>query len=239
VRACEICCGPTVAPFVHCFACRTLAELLHGPLTPVLPASLCPVPGPLYRVLMGYKESPVDEARRRFARRVGELFDAFLSGHRVCVEEALGGSVGLVLPVPSSSRPSGSPLSHVDGLGPRTAAVLGQGACWLPPVLERGRGEIGHMRPNPAAFVVARHFQQAVRGSRVVLLDDTYVSGSRAQSAAMALRRAQARAVVIAPLGRVVRPERYRAHTALVDQTAPGDGHRLKCVRSQTRVARG
>jgi hypothetical protein len=239
VRACPICCGPTVTPFVLCFACRRLTELLHGPLTPVLPASLCSLPGPLYRVLMGYKESPVDEARRRFGRRVCELFDAFLRDHRVCVEHALGGSVDLVLPVPSSSRPSGSPLALVDGLGERVAAALGPEANWWPPALERGGGEIGHMRPNPAAFAVARRFRKAVRGCRVVLLDDTYVSGSRAQSAAMALRRAQARAVVIAPLGRVVRPERYPTHAALADLTAPGDGHRANCRLSQTRAASG
>jgi len=222
-----------VAPFVHCFACDTLVRLLHGPLTTVLPAWLCPLPGPLYGVLMGYKEAPVDDARRRFARRVCQLFDAFLTDHRACIEEALGGRADLVLPVPSSSRADGSPLAHVEGLREGVASALGPGASWMPAALQRVGGEIGHMRPNPAAFMVPPCFHRAVPGSRAVLLDDTYVSGSRAQSAAVALRRAGARAVVIAPLGRVVRPERYSVHAALVDLLATGDGHRARCLVAQ------
>jgi hypothetical protein len=224
---------------MHCFACNTLTARLRGPLTPVLPSSLCPLPGPLYGVLMSYKESPVDDVRRWFARRVCQLFDAFLTDHRACIEGALDGVVDLVLPVPSSLRPDGSPLAHLEDLPERVVAALAPGARWAPAALRRAAGEIGHMRPNPAAFTVPPPFREAVRGSRVVLLDDTYVSGSRAQSAALALRRARARAVVIAPLGRVVRPERFAVHAALVDLLAAGDGHRDRCLVAQTGAASG
>jgi predicted amidophosphoribosyltransferase len=232
-----VCCGPTAYPFAHCFACRTLARRLRLPLVPVLPASLCPLPGPLYRVLMGYKESPVDEARRQFARRLGELFSVFLTDHRACIEAALGGPVELVLPVPSSSRPGRAPLERVDGLAALVVAALGHGARWLPPALQQASRDIGHMRPNVEAFAVPRPCRDAVRAARVVLLDDTYVSGSRAQSAAATLRLARARAVVIVPLGRVVRPERFAAHAAFVDRSPLGDGHRSRCVLPQTRAA--
>jgi hypothetical protein len=73
-----------------------------------------------------------------------------------------------------------------------------------------------------------------VAGTRLVLLDDTYVSGARSQSAAAALRRAGAASVVIVALGRVLRPDRVRAHAtflgrwesadpgaSLVDQSGP------------------
>ena len=68
------------------------------------------------------------------------------------------------------------------------------------------------MRPDPAAFRPARRDGDALAGTRVVLLDDTYVSGARSQSAAAALHRAGARAVLIVPLGRVLRPDRFAAH---------------------------
>jgi hypothetical protein len=103
----------------------------------------------------------------------------------------------------------------------------------------RGRGPVGHMRPNLEAFVVPPPERDTVRAARVVLLDDTYVSGSRAQSAAAALRLARPGSVAIVPLGRVVRPERFAVHAALVDRGPIEDGHRAACVLSQIRAARG
>jgi hypothetical protein len=187
---------------------------------------------------MGYKESPVEEARQQFARRVGELFSVFLTDHRTCIEAELGGHVDLVLPVPSSSRPGGAPLERVDGLVPLVVAALGHQTRWRPRALRRAGGAIGHMRPNAAAFAVPCASSDAVRGSRVVLLDDTYVSGSRSQSAAAALRLSRARAVVIVPLGRVLRPERFSGHAALVDRSAGDGAHRARCVLAQTSGAR-
>ena len=78
---CHVCCGPAAAPYALCFACRVVAARLGLPLAPVLPARLCPLPGPLYTVLLGYKESAVDEARRYFAGLVRALLAAFLAEH--------------------------------------------------------------------------------------------------------------------------------------------------------------
>jgi hypothetical protein len=202
-----------------------VSRRLNLPLTPVMPAHLCPLPGPLYTVLMGYKESPVEEGRRRFAGQLGRLFDDFFAAHRDCVAAALGGPVDLVLPVPSSSRPGPSPLERVPGLAERAVSVRGVGGCWAPWLLRRGEGPIGHMRPNAAAFAVPPSGRPELRGSRVLLLDDTYVSGSRAQSAAAALRLAGATSTLIVPLGRVLRPARFRAHAALVDAAPARHGH--------------
>jgi hypothetical protein len=204
----------------------------------VMPVFRCPVPGPLYRVLIGYKEFPVDEARRRAAGRVRRLFAAFFSAHRACVMAATGGGADLVVPVPSSSRPGPASLERVDGLAALSEAVLGSRARWTPPVLQRSDGAIGHMRPNGAAFVVPATRRPDVRGARVLLLDDTYVSGSRAQSAAAALRRCGAASVLIVPLGRVVRPDRLPAHAAFMDEQASAGGHGPRCLVGQTGAAK-
>jgi hypothetical protein len=173
---------------------------------------LCPLPGPLYTVLMGYKESPVREARLRFSSMVRALFCEFLLAHGSAVRAAAGGTVDLVLPVPSSNRPGAPPLARVEGLGADVAALLPD-ACWAPRLLQRaGAGALGHMRPDAAAFGVDEAERSALARTRVVLLDDTYVSGARAQSAACALRLAGARATLIVPLGRVLRPDRAPAH---------------------------
>jgi hypothetical protein len=51
------------------------------------------------------------------------------------------------------------------------------------------------------------------------LLDDTYVSGARSQSAAAALQLAGGRPV-IAPLGRVLRPDRVLLHAEFLRRHA-------------------
>lgn len=228
---CLVCCGPTSPRFAHCFACRTLAGLLKLPLTPVMPVHLCPLPGPLYSVLMGYKESPIDEARRRFTQRIRELFSTFFAEHGACVANAMGGAPDLVLLVPSTSRPGRASLERAVGLAGPAAMAWGVGSQWAPAALQRTPGQIGHMHPNAQAFSVRRDFRPAVRGSRVLLVDDIYVSGARAQSAAAALRLCGALRALIVPLGRAIRPERSTLHAELARALPAGSGHPLRCVR--------
>jgi hypothetical protein len=218
---CRVCCGPTATGCSVCFACRVVARRLGRPLAPVVPAHLCPLPGPLYTVLLGYKESPVAEARLRFGLIVGALLRAFLAGQRHRLEVAVGGPIDVVALVPSTHRPGPAPLALVAGI----AGVMEESlptASWVPALL--GRADlpdrwppVAHMRPDPAAFTVPPPARAALRGARVLLLDDTYVSGARAQSAAAALGRTGAR-TVIGPLGRVLRPDRIALHADFLDR---------------------
>jgi hypothetical protein len=180
-----------------------------------VPARLCPLPSPLYTVLLGYKESPVAEARLRFCTIVRALLRAFLLSAGDRLEGAVGGPIDVVALVPSTHRPAPAPLALVVGLADEVASAL-PAARWAPALLCRadqpgGRAPVAHMRPDVVAFTVAPADPAALRGARVLLLDDTYVSGARAQSAAAALQRAGAR-TVIGPLGRVLRPGRIARH---------------------------
>jgi hypothetical protein len=187
-----------------------------------VPARLCPLPSPLYTVLLGYKESPVAEARARFGAVVCELVRAFLLGHGGQLEAALGGPLDLVALVPSTHRPGPAPLGRVPGLVAAVSSAL-PAARWAPDLLRRaapcgGPPPVAHMRPHPAAFVVPGRDRTAA-GARVLLLDDTYVSGARSQSAAAALHRAGARPVIV-PLGRVLRPDRVALHAEFLRRHA-------------------
>jgi hypothetical protein len=199
-----------------CFACRVVARRLGRPLAPVLPVRLCPLPGPLYTVLLGYKESPVAEARLRFGGMVRALVSEFLRHHGADLESLAGGRLDLVLVVPSTHRPGAPPLARVDGVAHDVAAAL-PGARWTPELLGRaddpgGPPPVAHMRPDAAAFRLRAADRPGARGAHALLLDDTYVSGARAQSAAAALHQAGARSTLIVPLGRVLRPDRVVSH---------------------------
>jgi hypothetical protein len=61
-----------------------------------------------------------------------------------------------------------------------------------------------------------------VAQARVLLLDDTYVSGARSQSAVGALRLAGAARVLIVPLGRVIRPDKVAEHAAFLQRSRAG-----------------
>jgi hypothetical protein len=239
---CLVCCGPSARGQGVCFACRRVGHRLGVPLVPVFPVRLCPLPSPLYAVLLGYKESPVDEARRRFAPMVGSLFGAFLGSHGTCLAAAAGGGLEVALPVPSTARSGRAPLEEVQGLARVVCAGL-PGVRWSPDVLARSSAPVGHMRPDAGAFEVPAAARGIVSGHRAMLLDDTYVSGARAQSAAAALRRAGARAVVIVALGRVLRPDRSPAHASFLRRTrihpraTAGDATVLPCCRCVQRAA--
>jgi hypothetical protein len=189
---------------------------------PVVPARLCPLPSALYAVLLGYKESPVAEERWHLGAVVRALCRQFLADAETHFRAAADGAVDVVVPVPSTTRAGLSPLARVAGLGGEVTGAV-PGAAWAPSALRRARPggapPLAHMRPQARGFTV-QDGSVAVEGRRVLLLDDLYVSGSRAQSAAATLRLAGARAVVVAPLGRVLRPGRVPAHRAFLVRQA-------------------
>ena len=209
-------------------------------LAPVLPMQMCPWPGPLYTVLMGYKEAPVAEARARFGPIVRSLAARFLGAHADCVAALAGGPPHFVLPVPSTARPGGSPIARVPGLAADVESAL-PGVRWTG-LLCRTREPVGHMHPSAHAFAVPPTLRTRVAGRRLVLLDDTYVSGARSQSAAAVLRRAGAASVVVVALGRVLRPDRVLAHATFLSQHhsdplfAGPNGPCSRCVQRAART---
>jgi hypothetical protein len=184
---------------------------------------------------MGYKESPVREVRSHCAGLVDDVCTQFLCRHKRCVFELLKGPVGVVLPVPSSSRPGAPPLDRVAGLSDHVVGAL-EYLCegpplWCPGVLERSDEPVGHMAAHPGAFEVPTWAGPLVARNRVLLLDDTYVSGARAQSAATALRLAGAHRVLIMPLGRVIRPDTITEHAGFLRRSRKSRAGPHRCAR--------
>jgi hypothetical protein len=192
---CAVCRGPVRAGYARCYQCERHALLGHGLLADaVVPVSYTIRGTALADDLWRYKSRPSPAAPAR--ARVLALLLAFLHDHAACVwRHAVMPPPGRLAVVPAGSgRPGPHPLSglvspYLPGLrGPSCGLAIRPGHQGRDLDLDRFR----------AARVPA--------GASVLLLDDTWVTGASAQSAAAALKLAGARHVAIVVLGRHVNP---------------------------------
>ena len=187
---CAVCRGPS-GRGLRCYSCDLHLQCASGSLADVVvPVAFAVKGGAHARRLWQYKSRHAGpEQAERAGRCLAGLLLAFLRDHCDCACRAAGAGPPTHLAVVPSAR--GRP-----GVHPLRALV----APSLP-----GRWADLAARPDgqrvrdldPGRFSAA-----PVSGARVLLLDDTWVTGSSAQSAAMALRRAGALAVITVVLGR-------------------------------------
>jgi hypothetical protein len=196
---CRTCRGPVRSGFARCYQC----DLAHGRYGGLLADVVAPVAyavkgGQLAADLWRYKSGLPGAAEA--GARLAAMLSAFLRDHGTGVWRSAGmtGGPGLAAVVPSGQgRPGAHPLvaivaSCVDvPVAPLSAA---------PGAAARGRG-LGD--GATAGWVTV---SVPVAGADVLLVDDTWVSGGSAQSAAAALKAAGARRVALLVLGRHLDP---------------------------------
>jgi predicted amidophosphoribosyltransferase len=133
------------------------------------------------------------------ANPLGSLLTTFLSRHRECIEADAGG-IDVAAYVPSNNR--NRAFNQLDRI---VDAVKGSPVRgWFPwdnEVITRDFSETrpGRAEVKPDAYAVDA---DAVRGRSVLLLDDTWTSGSSLVSSAAALKRAGASYVLGLTIGR-------------------------------------
>lgn len=201
---CRTCRGPVRAGYARCYQCDMAAGEFGGLLADaVAPVGYAIKGGPLADDLWRYKSDEpgaADAGLRLRSRLSGFLRD---HGRRVWRAAGMAGGPALVAVVPSGQgRPGAHPLAGIVGsctdLPMTSLSVRPAGAA-------RGRGvSIGWLR-----------VEEPVAGADVLLVDDTWVSGGSAQSAAAALKLAGARRVALIVLGRHVDPADPRSATLL------------------------
>jgi hypothetical protein len=160
-----------------------------------VPISLYEVGHQLHHQLRHYKGEP-SEMSRSFLIKTAAILGYFLQLHSDCISEAAGGPWDLITSVPSSTEREGEhPLVRAIKLLPdiRDEYV---------PLLRRGEQPMTHVLASDEGFEPIRELD----GERIVLIDDTFTSGARAQSAASALNNAGATVAAIVPIGRVITP---------------------------------
>jgi hypothetical protein len=212
---CRTCRGPAGAGFARCYQCE-LALSQAGRLLAdvVVPIGYAVRGGRLARDLRAYKSTRANAGTTAAAaERLRELLAAFLSSHgnEVWAAAGMAAGPGAVAVVPSGQgRPGAHPLDRIVrssvGLSPIRLSIA------LREIHDRGL--------NPNWIQVG----DAVAGTDVLVVDDTWVSGGSAQSVAVALKLAGARRVVIVVLGRHMNPADPKS-AALLRTVSAGEGH--------------
>ncbi|HEX3461674.1 MAG TPA: hypothetical protein VHT49_12275 [Acidimicrobiales bacterium] len=198
---CRVCEGPTQPGFGLCFCCSTLVRRLRMPLAPVTAVTPYRVGDEMHRLLRGYKDASEAEARSARTARLAGLLCQWLGDHQGRLSGRTGGPWDMVVGVPSSHRP-GAP---VDALVQGVPALARKHR----PLLVGGTEPTDHLVASRRGFAVAadRESRDRTRGDRALVVDDSFTTGARAQSAVAALRMAGIRVAGVLVVGRVVAPE--------------------------------
>jgi predicted amidophosphoribosyltransferase len=222
---CRFCHGPTQPGYGRCYCCATVAAHLGMPLAPVVAVTTYRLGDEMHRLLRRYKDAPLAQTRHRSVGHCALLLAAFVDQYRQDLQAFSGGPWDTVVTVPSSRRSGGSPVDAV-------VSEVSSLAVDHRRLLVRGPGHLDHLQPSRSGFVVDSSVGSSSGGRRrVLVVDDSYTTGARAQSAATALRLAGMQVGAILVLGRVVAPRSCPWHAAfwaahLGDQ---GSGHRVGC----------
>jgi predicted amidophosphoribosyltransferase len=180
-----------------CYPCRTAQDTLGRRLADVVvPIALAVKRQQFAHELWHYKYDADDRVRQRLEIRLAAVLWRFLGQHETHVAQAVGvPRFDVVTTVPGTrSRADAHPLVRIVG------TLVGQTRDRYQPLLTLGPDGSVEGR---AVLVNRFRASQAITGQpAVLLLDDTWTTGGRAQSAAIALRDAGAARVAVVVMGR-------------------------------------
>jgi len=213
--ACIVCRGPARSGYARCYQCEAHEMLGHGLLADaVVPISYAVKGTPFAEDLWRYKSSQGLGTSARGTLHA--LLLAFLGDHAGCVWRRAA--------IPEPGRPAAMPgpdrLAAMPGPDRLAVVPSGVGRPGSHPLLALASPSLGlplwplAIRPGRQGRELdVDRFQAGPgpRGCAVLLLDDTWVSGASAQSAAAALKLAGAGRVALVVLGRHVNPADPRA----------------------------
>lgn len=210
---CDICHGAPNPGYTRCYSCAQTMQQVTHPVRLVVPISLYTIPGQLHHVLRNYKDGYTEAIRTELRPRVAALLWRFLTAHESCIVDAAGDEWTVITSVPSSGPREGDhPLE-------RAITLARPLANQYRPLLERSDGPLGHNQASDTGFAVT----DDVDGVRVLLVDDTFTTGARLQSAASALNIAGAQVIAAVPIGRVIHPT-YSARSQEIWDAARTEG---------------
>jgi hypothetical protein len=190
-RTCRVCATP-VGGYPLCWRCRD-HQHISGLADLVAPLSYGIDGTESATVIRNYKNHRLRSERERCGSIVGEVLRLGLSLHERCVAAAVGQPVSSCAVIPSlTSRLGAHPMVSI-------AESLGLvGDVVLRPSLDARCDRV----VDSEKFTI----DGAVKGRHMLVIDDVWTTGSNAQSAALALRRAGAAAVSVVVIARWLNP---------------------------------
>jgi hypothetical protein len=187
-------CGTPVDGYERCFRCQQhhgvagIADLVAA-LTYGIDRTQSAI------LLRHYKDDVSAEARARHARVIRRLLYLGIMKHQRCVEMRVGKPVSMRATVPS--------LNRRPGVHPFTAiAAAMQAVADGRLALVAAPGAIKDRVVSASQFQITPN--RSLSGRHILILDDTWTTGSNTQSAALTLRQAGADRVSIMVVGRWV-----------------------------------
>ena len=193
---CDVCHNAPNLGYARCYSCEQTMGQVSRPLSLIVPITLYRRNSQMLHVLWGYKNQPDARARQSFRTVVAALLYRFLDEHGECVENAADSEWDALTTVPSSTAREGAhPLERAINMAPPLREIHER-------LLQRGEAQLGHNQANDQGFATTTN----VDGTRVLLVDDTFTTGARLQSAASALTLARATVVAAVVVGRFCNP---------------------------------
>lgn len=184
---CPICCDTTGAIGTPCHNCLShTAKLNHAPAG-VIPLTIFNRAHPLRDLLHNYKDPNHPDfhtARQTLINKLATEVPLFPTGITLTT-------------VPSTTRTNHlHTIAQAAGLHPEHTLT------------------VNHTRSERIATPTLFTAQRTLHGKRIAVLEDTYVTGATAQSAAHALRHAGAKVIAIIAIGRRINPQHAPGHPA-------------------------
>jgi predicted amidophosphoribosyltransferase len=194
---CAVCWSAAGEGFSTCYQCGTALGDFDGRLADVVvPVALAVKREQLAHELWHYKYDVDPDVRTRLTTRLAAVLWRFLGQHEHHIAQAAAvPAFAMVTTVPGTQQREGQhPLEHIAG------KIVGHTTDRYQPLLALGPG--AGAPPHTAAADRYRAVRALPGCPAVLLIDDTWTTGSNAQSAALALRSAGARAVAVVVIGR-------------------------------------
>jgi predicted amidophosphoribosyltransferase len=194
---CAVCWREARPDFRLCYQCNLARnEFRRGLADVVVPVALAVKREQLAHELWHYKDDVDPSVRARLTTRLGAVLWRFLGQHETHIAAAVAApEFEIVTTVPGTRERDGEhPLQRIVG------TIVGQTKERYEPLLA-----LGQDAGAPSHTLIADRYRatRALRHSPAVLLiDDTWTTGSNAQSAALALRTAGAAKVATVVIGR-------------------------------------
>lgn len=193
---CATCTAP-VAGYTRCAKCHQDANIA-GVADVVVPLAYVMARSQSGLMMRQYKDDSSPQVRATHSAVISRLLYLGIARHQRCVEAVVGQPVSRRLAIPSSAGRGGE---H-----PFVAMARVMNAVEATPQLvSRPDTVCGDREVTPARFAVSPEGAR-FDGQHVMLLDDTWTSGSRTQSAAVLLRQYGAARISVMTVARWIEP---------------------------------